>query len=322
MRSLSAKKPQEPAVEVIGLKKSFVTGLFRRKSKAVLKGIDLTVPKGAFWCLLGPNGAGKTTFLSILCNLITPDEGIVRILGRDLKGNSREILRLINISSGHANFLWSMNVRENLNYYAMLYGLTGSTRKRRLDYLLDLFELRSHEGARFDELSTGTKQRLSLAKSLLNSPQLLFLDEPTVGLDPDVAQKTRQAIMELHSREGTTILMTTHNMKEAEAMCQEAAFIREGTIKAVGRPSELKRELGLGDRIGLHIDNEVSLEGIEGLQGVFGVSQQDRTVLLTVDDHRVRVPAVLEYVSALGGRVVRIEIRQSDLEDVFFAYSR
>jgi ABC-2 type transport system ATP-binding protein len=311
-----------PAVDVSGLSKEFVTGVFRKRRKMALRGVDLLIPKGAFWCLLGPNGAGKTTLLSILSNLLIADSGTIRILGMDMKTHSREIVRRINISSGHANFLWSMNVRENLNYYAMLYGLPKRRRRERIGYLMDLFSLSEHERNRFDELSTGTKQRLSLAKSLLNSPELLFLDEPSVGLDPDVAERIRIAIRTLHEQEGTTILMTTHNMREAEAMCEKAAFIVGGLIKAVGRPADLKRELKLGDTVEVFFSNAKAPLKMESWEGTYHFSYGRNSLKLIVDDHRIRLPLIMERLCREGIAIERVEVSQSDLEDVFLAIAR
>jgi ABC-2 type transport system ATP-binding protein len=310
------------ALEVEGIRKRFVTGWLNRRQKDALKGIDLSMPKGAFWCLLGPNGAGKTTLLSILSNLLTPDEGRIKVLGIDMRTGSREILRRINISSGHANFLWSMNVRENLNYYAMLYGLSGKKRRERVDHLLRLFDLADYAQSRFDELSTGTKQRLSLAKSLVNEPELLFLDEPTVGLDPDVARKIRDAIRSLHSDEGTTILMTTHNMHEAESMCEQTAFIVEGRIRAVGRPSDLKRDLRLGDTILVKFQGAHPIPPVESMDGVYAVEAEDSSLRFFVDNHKIRLPQLLQSMDTRRFPVNRVEIHESDLEDVFLAFAR
>ncbi|MGE5840656.1 MAG: ATP-binding cassette domain-containing protein, partial [Deltaproteobacteria bacterium] len=127
------------AIDVNGLHKTFVSGWLRKRRKEALRGVDLSVPEGAFWGLLGPNGAGKTTLLSIISNLLIPEQGEGRVLGKDIRKNAMEICRRINVSSGHANFLWSLNVRENLEYYAMLYGLSGKNRRKRVDDLLELF---------------------------------------------------------------------------------------------------------------------------------------------------------------------------------------
>ena len=164
-------------------------------------------------------------------------------MGKNIPARAREICRRINLCSGHANFLWSLTVRENLDYYAMLYGLRGRRRQQQVEHLIELFDLAEFVRVRFDELSTGTKQKLSLAKALINEPELLFLEEPTVGLDPDVARRIREYIQRLRDEKDTTILLTTHNMKEAETLCQQVAFLKDGTIKACGRPQELKGEV-------------------------------------------------------------------------------
>ncbi len=310
------------AVEVKGLKKTFVSGWLRRRRKEALKGVDLTVPEGAFWGILGPNGAGKTTLLSILSNLLTPEEGEVRILGMDVRAHATDLRKRINLSSGHANFLWSMTVQENLQYYAMLYGLPRKKRHQKVEDLLRLLDFNDFARVRFDELSTGTKQKLSLAKALLNDPQLLLLDEPTVGLDPDVAHRTREIIRSLHRERGTTTLMTTHNMKEAENLCQQVAFIKDGTIKACGEPRDLKRKLGLGDTIRISFHGPPPAQTPENIPGIYEIQIFDSTLQILVDDHRQRLHPVLDFFMQQKMSVADIQIKESDLEDVFLAFAR
>jgi len=310
------------AIEAKGLQKAFISGWLRKRRKEALRGVDLSVPEGAFWGLLGPNGAGKTTLLSILSNLLIPEQGEVRVLGKDLRKNAMDICRRINVSSGHANFLWSLNVRENLEYYAMLYGISGKTRRKRVEDLLELFGLSDFARVRFDELSTGTKQKLSLAKSLVNDPALLLLDEPTVGLDPDVAHRIREAIQRLHRDKGTTILMTTHNMKEAEALCEQVAFIKDGRIKALGRPKDLKNELRLGDTIVIAFSGLPNAEWLLGLKGVYALQTSDSSCRILVDDHRERLPQILDFFIGQKAFIHDLRIQESDLEDVFMAFTR
>jgi len=310
------------AIEAKGLQKTFVSGWLRKRKKEALRGVDLSVPEGAFWGLLGPNGAGKTTLLSILSNLLIPEQGEVRVLGKDFRKNAMEICRRINVSSGHANFLWSLNVRENLEYYAMLYGLSGKTRQKRVEDLLDLFGLSDFARVRFDELSTGTKQKLSLAKSLVNDPALLLLDEPTVGLDPDVAHRIREAIQRLHREKGTTILMTTHNMKEAEALCEQVAFIKDGRIKALGKPKDLKSELRLGDTIVIAFSGPLHAESLQGLKGIYALQTSDSSCRILVDDLHERLPQILDFFIREKTFIHDLRIQESDLEDVFMAFTR
>jgi len=310
------------AVEVKGLRKTFVSGWFRKRRVEALKGVNLTVPAGVFWGILGPNGAGKTTFLSVLSNLLTPEEGEVRILGRDVRTDSMELRRRINLSSGHANFLWSLTVRENLEYYSMLYGLSKTDRQKKLEELFHLFDLSPFARVRFEELSTGTKQKLSLAKALLNDPELLLLDEPTVGLDPDVARRIRELVQKLHREKGTTILMTTHNMKEAEALCEEVAFIRGGMIKARGRPQDLKRDLRLGDTIVVTFRGTLPSSSLEGLDGIYGLQCSDSSCRILVDDHRERLSQILDRLTGAKVAIHDLRIQESDLEDVFIAFAQ
>jgi ABC-2 type transport system ATP-binding protein len=310
------------AVEAKGVHKTFVSGWLRKRKKEALRGVDLSVPEGAFWGLLGPNGAGKTTLLSVIANLLIPEQGEVRVLGWDLRKNAGAVRRRINLSSGHANFLWSLTVKENLEYYAMLYGLAGNRRRQRVEELLELFDLQAFAKVRFEELSTGTKQKLSLAKSLVNDPALLLLDEPTVGLDPDVARRIRDSVRRLHRERGTTLLMTTHNMKEAETLCEQIAFIKDGVIKNVGKPQDLKDELRLGDTISIAFSGTLGTEALERLQGTYAVQTSDSLCRILVDDHHKRLPPILDLLMA--GRVLihDLRIQESDLEDVFIAYTK
>ncbi|KPK25076.1 MAG: hypothetical protein AMK69_15245 [Nitrospira bacterium SG8_3] len=313
------------AIEVKGLRKTFVSGWLRKREKTALKDLDLSVPQGALWGILGQNGAGKTTLLSVLSNLLTPEQGEVRVLGKNMPAHARKICRRINLCSGHANFLWSLTVRENLDYYAMLYGLSGRRRQQQIEHLIELFDLAEFVRVRFDELSTGTKQKLSLAKALINEPELLFLDEPTVGLDPDVARRIREYIQRLHDDKGTTILLTTHNMKEAETLCQQVAFLKDGTIKACGRPQELKRELRLGDTILVSFQGSLPVSTVSLLQnirGVYGLQARNSSCTILVDDHKERLPQVLDVFVSNKIFINDIRIQESNLEDVFITFAR
>lgn len=310
------------AVEMKGVHKTYVYGWPRKKKKQALRGVDLSVPPGVFWGILGPNGAGKTTLLSILANLLTADRGLVRVLGEDIRTRNMAVCSRINLSSGHANFPWSMTVKENLRYYAMLYGLSGKRRDRKIEELMNLFDLQDFARVPFDGLSTGTKQKLSLAKSLVNDPELLFLDEPTVGLDPDVARRVRKSVQRIHQEKGTTILMTTHNMKEAEILCEKLAFIKEGRIKAFGRPQELKEALRLGDMITLFFDSSISLQSLEDVGGVYDFQTGNGFCRIIVDDRKKRLSQILDLFVRKGIPIRDFSIREADLEDVFITLAR
>ncbi len=215
------------------------------QSKGVVKALDqldLTVREGEILGILGPNGAGKTTCLNTLATLLLPDTGEIEIFGlKSVPKNFNAVRSWINMSSGYPNYAFSLTVEENLKFYGRLYGLRGDPLQRKVDEVTSLFELQSYAKRRFDELSSGTKQRLSLAKSLINDPKILFLDEPTIGLDPDVSLKTREIILDILRRRRMTVLLTSHNMAEVEAMCERVAFIQKGRIIKLAAVDELKR---------------------------------------------------------------------------------
>jgi len=204
--------------------------------------LDLTVREGEILGILGPNGAGKTTFLNTLSTLLLPDQGEIEIFGvKSTPQNFNTVRRWINMSSGYPNYAFSLTVEENLKFYGRLYGLSGRALSTKVDEVSTLFELRPYFKRRFDELSSGTKQRLSLAKSLLNDPKILFLDEPTIGLDPDVSLRLREIVLNIFHERGTTVLLTSHNMDEVESMCERVAFIQKGKIIKLAAVDELKR---------------------------------------------------------------------------------
>lgn len=231
----------EPVIQVENVVKTFRTGIFRRREVKALQGVSLTVNRGEIFGLLGPNGAGKTTLMNVFMGLLVPDAGEVKILGERILPHLPFATKLrMNMCSGNPNFPWCLSVRETMDFYGLLYGLPWKTFAPRRDELLRALELWENRNTRYDELSTGNKQRLALAKSLINEPELLLLDEPTVGLDPDISVKIRRRILELHAVGNRTIVLTTHYMKEAEEMCDRIAFIRGGRILALGTKDELQ----------------------------------------------------------------------------------
>jgi len=236
------------AISVKDVQKTFPNGV------RALQGISLSVEKGEVFGVLGPNGAGKTTLLNIMATLLLPETGTVDILGLSALSQPKEVRSRMNLCSGNANFAWSLTIRENLRFYGMLYSLTPPAREKKLDELIMAFGLEPYADRRFDEVSTGTKQRLALAKSIINDPELLLLDEPTVGMDPDIALRVRRHIADYHKRTGCTVLLTTHYMPEAEMLCGRIAFIRDGQVRALGTPAELRHKLNAKDMEGVFLE--------------------------------------------------------------------
>ena len=308
------------AIEARDVEKTFRAGWIRRRQTEALRGVSLAVPRGAIVGVLGPNGAGKTTLLSIFATLLTPDRGSVTILGHDVVRDAPALRRRLNMASGRPSFLWSLRVGEIVAFYGRLYGLYGATLRRRVDELIETFELTSHRHAQYNELSTGLKQRLALAKALVNEPELLFLDEPTLGLDPDVAARVRTHIARLRREQGITIVLTTHYMREADELCDEIAFIKAGRILAHGTADDLKRQIGLGDVIALRVEPRATW--LRTAPGVLRCAESDGWVECTVDDAEKRLPDLLRQLLAEGRTVKSVQVREPELEEVFVELAR
>ena len=325
------------AVEARGLVKRYVVregGLFRSRRKIVeaLRGVSFRAEWGEVLGLLGPNGAGKTTTVKILATLLLPDEGEARVAGFDVVSEASEVRRSIGVVlSVERGFFWKLTGRENLRYFGMLRGLRGRELEERVSYLLKLVgleELRASDRL-YEEYSLGMKARLALARALLHDPPVLLLDEPTLGLDPMSARRIRELVRRMAREEGKAIIITTHNMFEAEIVCDRVAIISKGRIVAVGSPDELKLrvagEVPVTARFAPR--GQVDVEGLRSeIMGVLGF----RAVTLEPGNgvYRVRVlvPAseaeeALARLALLlarrGYRVLGLEVSRVSLEDVF-----
>jgi ABC-2 type transport system ATP-binding protein len=285
------------AIKAEGIFKTFRSGWWGRKQKLVLKGIDLQIEEGEIFGILGPNGAGKTTLLSILSTLLFPDQGKIQILGMDGLRDGHRVREKVNISSGNANFLWSLTVKENLHFYGMLYGLNGNRRSEKIKALIKLFNLEEHEDVPFDRISTGMKQRLSLAKSLLNDPSVLFLDEPTVGLDPSISVTIREQIRLIQKERRMTVLLTTHNMKEAEYLCDRIDFLKGGEILTTGTTETLKRMIRRGDVVKIEFEGTILEDELLRTEGVINYGISGNFCEIIVDDGERRLGKVVILLS-------------------------
>jgi ABC-2 type transport system ATP-binding protein len=309
------------AIDAREVAKTFRSGWLRPRLTEALRGVTLQVQRGAIVGLLGPNGAGKTTFLSILATLLIPDRGTARVLGMDVVRDSLALRQRLNLASGRPSFLWSLRVAEIVAFYGRLYGLSGARLRARVDALIEQYELAPYRRVPYSELSTGLKQRVALAKSLVNEPELLFLDEPTLGLDPDVSVRVRAHIAALRRERGMTIVLTTHYMREAEELCDEVAFIKAGRILDAGTPAELKRRIGLGDVVALRLE-PAAPAWLAAAPGVLRCASEDGWTRCTVDDAEKRLPDLLRQLFAEGVTVRNVRVREPELEEVFVELAR
>jgi ABC-2 type transport system ATP-binding protein len=224
------------ALAIRGLEKRYDDGTL------ALERLDLEVPAGTFFGLLGPNGAGKTTLISAVCNLIRVTAGEIRVFGHDVA--SLEARRMIGVAEQDPNLDRFLTVREALVYHGGYFGLGRERAVERAEEMIDIFDLGAKADVRAPKLSGGQRRRLLLARALLHEPRLVILDEPTAGVDIELRRELWRYIRRLHE-EGTTILLTTHYLEEAEALCEDIALISRGEIVARSTPQELKRRFGV-----------------------------------------------------------------------------
>src|SRR5436190_22573942 len=252
-----------PVIEAEDLGRSYVTttGILPRRRTTVeaVRGVSFDVGQGELFGLLGPNGAGKTTTIKMLMTLLLPTSGHARVLGHDVVEEPREVRRRVGYVFGGDRGLYDrLSGRDNLRYFSELYGVPPQEQRRRIDELLDLVGLRGRESERVEGYSRGMRQRLHIARGILHDPQVVFLDEPTIGVDPVGARELRSTIGTL-VQSGKTVLLTTHYMFEADTLCDRIAVIAHGRIVGEGTPDELKGRVGGGGRV-----TEIEVFGVDG----------------------------------------------------------
>jgi len=313
------------AIEVNHLKRIFraVIGVFKRSIKEVVavEDVSFAVASGELFGLLGPNGAGKTTTVKMLTTLLIPTAGTASVAGMDVVKQATEVRKKIGfIFGGERGLYWRLSAEDNLRYFASLYGVDPDVSKKRIPYLLELVGLKGRGNEKVEGYSRGMKQRLHVARTLLHDPDLLFLDEPTIGLDPVGARDFRQVILDLQSQK-KTILLTTHYMFEADLLCDRIAVINHGRMIALDTPSGLKKHVSDLSVVEMETfgASQAVLAKLRALPFVdaLSVEDQDQRQMVTVQTQR-GAEAVPDLMSAMEGqRVGRVIVREPTLEDAY-----
>ncbi|MCL2558649.1 MAG: ABC transporter ATP-binding protein [Treponema sp.] len=265
-------------IEAIDLKRDYKIseGLFGKNKKTIhaVKGINFSVESGEIFGLLGQNGAGKTTTIKMLITMLAPTSGVCKVLGYDTFGQEKMIRSRINfVFGGEYGLYRRLSARDNLKYFSNLYKLPKKLRDSRIDELLELVGLSDRADTRVETFSKGMTQRVQIARGLVNSPEVLFMDEPTIGLDPVGAEMLRKTIVDVNGR-GTTVLLTTHNMYEADELCGRIAIIKDGEFLALDTPRTIKARAAGGNAfVAALCENPAGLrEKIEAVKGVSSVT--------------------------------------------------
>ena len=289
------------------------SGLVKRYGELeAVKGIDLEVRAGEIFGFLGPNGAGKSTTISILCTLLSPTAGTARVAGIDVAYDPARVRQRIGLVFQDPSLDDQLTGRENLEFHAFIYSVPTSQRRQRIDEMLALVQLTDRASSQVKTYSGGMKRRLEIARGMLHQPKVLFLDEPTLGLDPQTRRSIWTHLNQLRSAKGVTIFMTTHYMDEAE-YCDRIAVIDQGKIVALGTPDELKAMVG-GDVV--TITSSRPDEAAAEIERVLGVTpaRDNGTLRMEVPDGKAFVPRLVRELKA---PVDTVTMRRPSLDDVF-----
>ncbi len=300
-----------PAIEVLNLHKSF------GETQAV-QGVDFTVQPGEIFSLLGPNGAGKTTTISMLSCLLRPDEGDARVMGHSIRSDQMGVKSVLGVVPQEIALYEDLTARENLTFWGKMYGLRGGALKARVDEVLEVIGLRERARERVGKYSGGMKRRVNIGVALLHKPKVIYMDEPTVGIDPQSRRNILDSVVALKDQ-GMTVLYTTHYMEEAQELSDHIAIMDHGKMIASGAHEELVRLVGGQTRIDLTLNMEASavLEEWRSVEGVSQVSAEDGLVTVLVDDSNAVLPRLFDATNRLAARITSVDIQEPNLEAVF-----
>jgi ABC-2 type transport system ATP-binding protein len=299
------------AIELINLQKSF------GELKAV-DGVSFSVEEGEIFSLLGPNGAGKTTTISMLSTLLRPDDGDAFVLGHSIRKDSMKVKESLGVVPQEIALYEDLSARENLMFWGKMYGLRGATLKKRVDEILETIGLTDRQNGRVAKFSGGMKRRVNIGVALLHKPKVIYMDEPTVGIDPQSRRSILDSVVALKDQ-GMTVLYTTHYMEEAQELSDHIAIMDQGQVIAQGTHGELVTLVGRADRITLvvNVDPARIADHWRAIPGVQSVSTEDGVLTLLVDDSNITLPQLFEAATEHGVRIMSVEIQIPNLETVF-----
>ena len=302
-----------PILEVQNLAKNY--GSFN-----AVKGISFSINEGEIFSLLGPNGAGKTTTISMLSTLYTPTGGDATICGHSVTKDPMAVKKCIGVVPQDLALYEDLTARENLNFWGQMYGLSGKELKSRVDEVLEQISLTDKAKNRIKTFSGGMKRRVNIGVGLLHQPRLLFMDEPTVGIDPQSRRAILDSVKELNQK-GMTVLYTTHYMEEAQELSHRVGIIDHGELIAIGTQEELTKMVGQTDTLILHVGEEADPESLAGevrtLKGVVKADVTDHEVTIITHSAEELLAPVVSHANSLGIKIRSVDIREPNLEAVF-----
>lgn len=301
----------DKAIEVQDLKKNF-------GDVFAVQGVSFDVQRGEIFSLLGPNGAGKSTTISMLACLLKPTAGDACVMGHSIIHDPTGVRAALGVVPQDIAIYPDLSARENLNFWGKMYGLRGSTLKRRVDEVLEIIGLTDRQKGASGKFSGGMKRRLNIGIALLHKPQVVIMDEPTVGIDPQSRRNILDNVKELNEQ-GMTVLYTTHYMEEAQELSNHIAIVDKGKVIAYGTHEELIKLVGEQDRIRLTVNTEGErvLDKWRAVDGVNKVSAQDGTVTLLANDSNFVLPRLFESAASVSTRITSVDIQEPNLEAVF-----
>ncbi|OGR73160.1 MAG: hypothetical protein A2089_12515 [Elusimicrobia bacterium GWD2_63_28] len=279
-----------------------------------VNGVSLEIPEGEVFGLLGPNGAGKTTLISMLATLVRPTSGTALVAGRDIIKEPLEVRRNIGIVFQEPSVDDLLTARENLQLHSMLYGVPRREIAPRIEQFLKLVNLSDRADSLVKTYSGGMRRRLEIARGLIHGPKILFLDEPTLGLDPASRKAVWTHIRELKERHNTTIILTTHYMEEADSLADRIAIINQGRIIELDTPEALKRKVGQ-DLV--FLKGEIDEAALRALPFVKTVERENSHYKISIEDSGANLHALLNA----GGKITEVEVRRVTLDDVFLKFA-